>query len=151
MTRNDFINRLRETLSEELSAQKVQEHVNFYSDYIVDEVRKGRKEADVVAELGDPWAIAKNIIDSEEIKGETQEEYSYEPRRSNYEQEQQSAPKAKVSGVGGWKFVLIILGIVGVLMAVIAVIGGIVSLLAPFIIPVIIISFVIKVFGNRRR
>ncbi len=36
---------------------------------------KGRKESEVIEELGDPWAIAKNIITSEEIKGNTGETY----------------------------------------------------------------------------
>ena len=47
--------------------------MNYYNDYITEEVRKGRRESDVSEELGDPWAIAKNIITSEDMKGNTQD------------------------------------------------------------------------------
>lgn len=152
MTKNDFINKLRDALSNELSSQKVQENVSYYSEYIADEVRKGRSEAEVVAELGDPWAIAKNIIASEEIKGGTKEEYSYEPNRGGYEQKKDSSKvKVRTFGMPWWKILLIVLGVIGVIMAVVTVIGGIFSLLAPILVPALIIWFVIKVLGNGRR
>lgn len=42
----------------------------YYDNYIQEEVRKGRTEADVIAELGDPWVIARTIIDSVENQKE---------------------------------------------------------------------------------
>lgn len=154
MTKSEFISRLKDALANELNSQKVQEHVNYYSEYISDEVRKGRSEAEVVAELGDPWAIAKNIITSEEIKGGTSEEYSYEPKRRSYaddSEQRKSGPKVHFFGLSWWKVLLIVLGIIGVLMAVVAVIGGLVSIFAPIVVPVVIIWLVIKVLGNNRR
>ncbi|MGN1266611.1 MAG: DUF1700 domain-containing protein, partial [Dorea sp.] len=102
MTKSEFISKLRDALSNELDAQQVQENVNYYSEYIAGEVRKGRSEAEVVAELGDPWAIAKNIITSEEIKSGAQEEYSYESgggTNRRYEQETGNS-RAKVRQFG---------------------------------------------------
>ena len=90
MTRSEFLNKLKEALANDLSGPVIQENVNYYSGYIADEVRKGRSEEEVVAELGDPWAIARTIIESLEIQGNTQEDYGYEPNRQNYDQRQQS-------------------------------------------------------------
>ena len=82
MTKREFLDKLKKALVNDLSGSVIQENVNYYNDYITEEVRKGCRESDVIEELGDPWAIAKNIITSEEMKGNTQESYdSYEPGR----------------------------------------------------------------------
>ncbi len=82
MTKREFLDKLKKALANDLSGNVIRENVNYYNDYITEEVRKGCKESEVIEELGDPWAIAKNLITSEEIKGNTQETYdSYEPGR----------------------------------------------------------------------
>lgn len=152
MTRSEFLNRLKEALANDLSGPVIQENVNYYSGYIADEVRKGRSEEEVVAELGDPWAIARTIIESLEIQGNTQEDYGYEPNRQNYDQRQQSGTgQVHIFGLDTWwKKLLLVLGIVGVFMLVIAVIGGIFSLLAPILVPLILMIIVFRIIGSRR-
>ncbi|WP_419093796.1 DUF1700 domain-containing protein [[Clostridium] scindens] len=152
MTRSEFLNKLKEALANDLSGPVIQENVNYYSGYIADEVRKGRSEEEVVAELGDPWAIARTIIESLEIQGNTQEDYGYEPNRQNYDQRQQSGTgQVHIFGLDTWwKKLLLVLGIVGVFMLVIAVIGGIFSLLAPILVPLILVIIVFRIIGSRR-
>ncbi|EDS06723.1 hypothetical protein CLOSCI_02346 [[Clostridium] scindens ATCC 35704] len=152
MTRSEFLNKLKEALANDLSGPVIQENVNYYSGYIADEVRKGRSEEEVVAELGDPWAIARTIIESLEIQGNTQEDYGYEPNRQNYDQRQQSGTgQVHIFGLDTWwKKLLLVLGIVGVFMLVIAVIGGIFSLLAPILVPLILMIIVFRIIGSRR-
>lgn len=152
MTRSEFLNKLKEALANDLSGPVIQENVNYYSGYIADEVRKGRSEEEVVAELGDPWAIARTIIESLEIQGNTQEDYGYEPKRQNYDQSQQSGTgQVHIFGLDTWwKKLLLVLGIVGVFMLVIAVIGGIFSLLAPILVPLILVIIVFRIIGTRR-
>ena len=133
--------------------------MNYYNDYITEEVRKGRRESDVIEELGDPWAIAKNIITSEEMKGNTQESYdSYEPerrRKSSYEQDCGSESGYRGTHVFGldtwWKKLVLILGIIGIVVLVAAVVGGIISLLAPIFVPLLIVCLIIKLINGRRR
>ena len=152
MTRSEFLNKIQEALANDLSGPVIQENVNYYSGYIADEVRKGRSEEEVVAELGDPWAIARTIIESLEIQGNTQEDYGYEPNRQNYDQRQQSGTgQVHIFGLDTWwKKLLLVLGIVGVFMLVIAVIGGIFSLLAPILVPLILMIIVFRIIGSRR-
>ena len=152
MTRSEFLNKLKEALANDLSGPVIQENVNYYSGYIADEVRKGRSEEEVVAELGDPWAIARTIIESVEIQGNTQEDYGYEPKKQNYDQRQQGGTgRVHIFGLDTWwKKLLLVLGIVGVFMLVIAVIGGIFSLLAPILVPLILMIIVFRIIGSRR-
>ena len=65
MNKREYLSRLREYLSYELPAALVKEKLDFYSDYISKECVKGRLEAEVLEDLGDPQLIARSIIDAE--------------------------------------------------------------------------------------
>lgn len=58
MTKQEFLEKLRAALGNDLSGAVVSENVNYYKQYITDEVAKGKSEKEVIDELGDPWAIA---------------------------------------------------------------------------------------------
>ena len=152
MTKREFLDKLKSALANDLSGPVIQDNINYYNDYISSEVKKGRDEAEVIRDLGDPWAIAKNIIASEEIKGNTQESYeNYEPKRTAGREDHQRTSMHMFGIDTWWKKLLLILGIVGVVMAITAVISGLVSILMPLL-PVIIVCWVvIRMFGNRRR
>ena len=66
MTREEFLKKLKEALENDLSGRIVQENVSYYESYIIEEIRKGRTESEVIEELGDPWIIARSIIDMAE-------------------------------------------------------------------------------------
>ncbi len=156
MTKSEFLDKLRAALGNDLSGAVIQENVNYYSSYISEEVGKGRAEADVIEELGDPWALAQTVIDSVEGKNTVDsgfgESYGYAGGQKTYDgQQEDSAAPYRTYGSGGvwWKRILVILGVIGVIMVVGAVIGGLVSLLAPFIVPCIIIVIVYRMFRKR--
>ena len=153
MTKKEFLIRLKRALGNDLSGAVVQENVEYYSSYIDDEIGKGRSEAEVTAELGEPWAIAKTIVDSVENRGQAYEEYSYEPKRSSGGNgKEQAAGKVHVFGFDTWwKKLFLILGIIGVIVIVVAVIGGIFSLVAPIIMPLLLIWLILRIVGGRRR
>ena len=58
MTKREFLEKLRAALAEDLSGAAVQEQVAFYRQYIEDEVRKGRSEEAVTAELARVYLYA---------------------------------------------------------------------------------------------
>ena len=64
MTRMEFLQQLRQALENDLSGSVVQENVDFYNQYISDEVRKGKSEEEVLQMLGDPWILARTVIDA---------------------------------------------------------------------------------------
>ena len=51
MTKREFLDKLKKALVNDLSGSVIQENVNYYNDYITEEVRKGRRESDVIEEL----------------------------------------------------------------------------------------------------
>lgn len=153
MTKYEFLEKMRHALSNDLSGAVVQDNINYYDGYITDEVGKGRGEEAVIEELGDPWALARTIIESAGNGGNVREECTYESDRREYGNGQQGGrPVVHVFGIGSWwKRLLVVLGVVGVIMLVVAVIGGIFSLLAPIIVPLLIVAFVVRLIGRRRR
>ena len=54
MTKQEFLEGLRERLLEEGADVLVPENLNYYDSYIEEEKQKGRTEEDVLAELGNP-------------------------------------------------------------------------------------------------
>ncbi len=62
MNKREFIERLRTALSGRIPAPQVEDTVNYYQDYINVEMRKGRSEEEVLQSLGDPRLIARTII-----------------------------------------------------------------------------------------
>lgn len=150
MTRYEFINGLKNALENNLNSHSVQEHVNYYNEYISGEIRNGRSETDVIAELGDPWAIAKTIISSEETGSSNYEEYSYTSAdRASFDNDSSGrasgSPKVHIFGLNSWwKKLLLILGIIGVVMIVFSIITGLISLIAPFIMPIVFITLILR-------
>ena len=51
MTREEFLKKLKEALENDLSGRIVQENVSYYESYIIEEIRKGRTESEVIEEL----------------------------------------------------------------------------------------------------
>ncbi len=154
MTRYEFLARLKEALSAELEESAVKEHVDYYSSYILDSMAQGRTEEDVVGELGDPWAIARSIISMEEVSsGERavyEEQDSWRNKNESRQEKEKSANGFSFYTNSKLKTFLFILGIIGVIVLVLSVIGGIISLLMPILVPVIIITLVFRLFNRRR-
>ncbi len=155
MGKIEFLEKLGKALGNDLSAPVVQGHVRYYSQYISDEMAKGRSEKEVVEELGDPWAIARNIIDVEGNKSENSRTGVYEETSGNYSSYGSEASygagydsEGNFSGgnkpVGKWSLILFAVGVLAVLALIIAIIGGIISILAPIIIPILVIVLLIQ-------
>lgn len=160
MTREEFLKKLKEALENDLSGRIVQENVSYYESYIIEEIRKGRAESEVIEELGDPWVIARSIIDMAEGEPGTREAY-YESAKSSSRQERKADRYAGGMGNNGnihvfsmdswWKKLLVILGVIGIFLIIIAVIGGIFSLLMPIIVPVLCVVLIFRLISGRRR
>lgn len=154
MTQNEFLDKLRNALENELSGSAVQDNVAYYSSYIMEEMRKGRTEAEVVGELGDPWVIARSLIDVAENTAEARGGYEAKEasgRQSGGREYGAGAGSVHVFGFDSWwKKLLLVLGIIGVVLIVVAVIGGIFSLLMPLIMPIIVVMLVVRLIGRRR-
>lgn len=154
MTRQEFLTGLREALEGELDRRTVQEHVAYYDSYIIEETGKGRKEADVTAELGDPWVIARSIISMAAERGQDQDGPRTSGRGDGARDEDAARSGGTVHVFGfdtWWKKLLLVLGVIGIFLLVIAVIGGIFSLLMPILVPLLLIVLIFRLLGGTRR
>ena len=73
MTKQEFLDGLRRSLSAGLEPEQINEHIRYYSDYIDSKIRMGTPEEDVMASLGEPRWIAKTILGMEEVDAVTEE------------------------------------------------------------------------------
>ena len=65
MKRTDFLKDLEKSLDGQVPQEIVVSNLRYYNDYIRSEVKGGRREEDVLLELGDPRLIARSITDAE--------------------------------------------------------------------------------------
>ena len=121
MNRHEFLKQLEHALEAEMNPAKVREHVDYYRSYIAEEVKNGKSEKEVMNLLGDPWVIARSIIDS---------------------------PLKKITG---WKIAAVCVGIVLILVLVISLLTGLISMLAPVLVPLLVIWIVLRIVENHRR
>lgn len=154
MTRKEFLQQLRQALENDLSGTTVQENVDYYSQYIAEEMRKGRQEGDILQMLGDPWILAKTVIDAQ--NGTDQSTVHHKGGfHGGHEKEKsvQKENKRRPSLLGldkWWRKLLLIIGIILVIAIVFSTIVGIISILARFLVPALIIIIIIRIVGGRR-
>ena len=145
MRSSDFLLQLKKALENELSAAQVQDNVEYYKNYIKEEMKSGKSEQEVMDMLGDPWAIAKTILLEEKMSG-PQESINSEEVWSDQEQKSQ---KIHVFGLDTWwKKAAVILGVIAIIILIISLILGILSIVLPIAIPLIL---VVTIFNMLRR
>ena len=163
MNKQEFVDRLRMALNGRVSPGLVMDNVNYYEDYINTEIRKGRTEEEVLESLGDPRLIARTIIQTNGGdnrtgyrntvygNGEYHEAAGQNLHRSFTEDgnEGRSAHQNKVANVlaklPAW--VWVILGIL-VVVLILSAAFSVLSFLAPVLIPIVVVLFLVKLFRD---
>ena len=129
MNKGEFLEGLKERLSGEIPEYKVQEHLRYYDNYLSEQIRSGKTEEEATAMLGNPYLIAKTILDMEEQEQSQSQNYSRKERKT-----------------GKWKARLLILVIVIIAIALLFALGSLVALLIRFLFPLLLIGIVIYLF-----
>lgn len=160
MNKQEFVDRLRMALNGRVSPGLVMDNVNYYQDYINTEIRKGRTEEEVLESLGDPRLIARTIIQTNGGdnrsgyrntvygNGEYREAARQNVHRSYTEEDDgYGTHQSKVGNVlaklPGW--VWLILGIL-VVVLIFGAVFSVLSFLAPVLIPIVVVLFLVKLF-----
>lgn len=152
MNKEEFIEKLQRALAGGLNSGLVAENVRYYQDYIDTEMRKGRGEEEVLAQLGDPRLLAKSIIEANKHAGEnygTNREYDEEVADNTQDwQADDEQPRVKRIMLPGWLIMLIATVIV---VVVIGLAFSLLYLFAPVIIGILIVVLIVKIIqGNSR-
>ncbi|MDE5967020.1 MAG: DUF1700 domain-containing protein [Lachnospiraceae bacterium] len=77
MDKAAFLSELQNALEGEVSEIVINDTMNYYNQYIVNEVNAGNTEEDVIKRLGSGNVIAKTIIASEEAKNKNDSHAGY--------------------------------------------------------------------------
>jgi hypothetical protein len=154
MNREEFIKRLEESLMGEVGQSIIRENRDYYNNYIIEEMKKGKRESEVLDSLGDPWAIGKTIIQTQGNRGDfglpidemgNNVDYYSDSAREDYGKNRRPYMKVHHFGLRSWKQrAAVIAVVVFALAAIIAVIVGLVSFLAPILVPLIIILILFR-------
>lgn len=144
MNKYEFIKRLQKALTGKVDGRELEDTIRYYEDYIDGEIKKGKTEAQVLQELGDPRLLAKNIASvNGNGSGGFYEEEEY---RQKVWQEEDYAGASK-RRVPGWVIVVLIV------LAVVVIFGiafSVIWSLLPVIIPVFVAISLFRFFTNRR-
>ena len=129
MNKEEFLNRMQEALEGEISSDLIRSNLQYYRSYIMDEMRGGRTEAEVLEELGDPRLIAHTIIDSQDAaEGNYGREHFPEVDYSYSEGSETSEPEE--AGRGLWARIRPVVIIGGILVIALLVLSTIFTVLA---------------------
>lgn len=153
MTRQEFLQELRLALQGQLSQTAINENVRYYDNYIIEEVRKGSSEEDVVGRLGNPRLIAKTLIDTTDSFGRAAGGYysgDYEQAKagkdSHMDNFQGTGPREL--RLNSWYGKLLL---IAVAILIIVVVANVIAFLLPILVPIIVIFLIYSLFfGNRR-
>lgn len=147
MKQYEFLSQLKSALENELNEQDVKENLDFYRSYIQGEIQKGIPEEEVIAQLGDPWAIAKTVILTEKI--EDQESTSESEVQSN----EQKPYGDGLKEIPKWKMILIIIAIIVVVLLVGSMAFGVIAIVLRLAmrlaLPIFVFWLVIKLMTRK--
>lgn len=137
MDRESYLRELRLALQGQISQENVNEHLRYYENYIIEESRKDRTEAQVIEDLGNPRLIAKTIIDT------TDKIYT---EQNSQEGREEKSSKFKLFQYGKGIALLVVLVLMLLLIAHVAI------ALIPTFLPVLLITcFIYFLFFSNRK
>lgn len=133
MTKQEFVETLRRSISSVDDYRFVNDTVDYYQDYIEKNIRMGRSEGDILNELGNPKLIAKSILASKSA--------TVESDASENSKEKKDSSERRVVYSRNGKNIILPTWLAKLLGGVVAV-GGIVLLciVARFLLPIIIVG-----------
>ena len=189
MNKTTFLQALRGELQGNVSDEVILEQLHFYSEYITEEVAKGKGEEEVVSSLSEPHLLAQSIMDAADAAGDRVARttpFRYEEKDINFASDEEdrqyggtgsesetasdteevlyekygeegktrfstseregSGPAFVSFGNGGCILALLI--VLLFLVLIVTVVGGVLSVLAPVLLPVFAIAAVLWLISN---
>lgn len=152
MNKGEFLKGLRERLSGEIPEYQVQEHLRYYEQYLSEQIYLGKTEEEAVEMLGNPYLIAKTILDMEEQE-ESEEEAEEEQHSYHYKEEgQPQNHKTKEIKMYTWYSKLLFFAVVLlILILIFTIVGSLMAFVIRFMFPILIIGLVFYLFKKGTR
>ena len=106
MSKQEFLDGLRRSLASGMESQEINEHINYYSQYIDSQIRMGTSEEEVMASLGEPRLIAKTLLGMEGVETVT-EEYVEDEKHADADYRYFNI-QGKQLKIPGWLFTILV-------------------------------------------
>ena len=166
MSKEEFLQELGEALAGDVPEAVIRDNLSYYGSYLSQEMAKGRSVDEIVMEIGEPFIVAKTIIEHCEASGECAGENGGGNRNGAYSDGGSQGTDRGYGANGGgqspfsnmhyidlnkwyWK----LLGVVVLFLVVSLVfniVGGILALLIRFAGPIMMICLLVWFVRNMR-
>ena len=155
MSKKDFLNLLKQSLSGEVNHDIIEQNIKYYDQYISSQ--NGR-ERDVIETLGDPRLIARTIIESNKIAKQKgvysgyqahSSDYNEQTRNSNDAQKKQGSGIFKLFNIKWYHKVIFFLIIIMFFWFVVTIGKILFSFIYAFAVPLILLMLVYMLFRKR--
>lgn len=152
MSKYEFLNQLGDYLEGYVSAAEKQDSLNYYRDYIEEEMNSGKTEQEIIDELGSPSGIAKSIIEARGLNSNREDSYnSYDAYEEEGREEYEKNPvSGKIFYLESWKMGVGLVLLILIVLLILSFVFKIVAFFVPIVLPVLIIMFIFKMLNNRR-
>ena len=130
-------------LEGELSPSQIEGHLHYYDEYISEATAAGRRESDVLDELGSPVFIAKTLLETAQ-PADSGEYYEEAPRQEEFQGRVHTWRIHPL--VAKWVFPIVGIAIVLLLLWLI---GSVAAFALRFFVPILLIVLVISIFRRR--
>ena len=159
MNKEEFLQELSEALAGDVPESVIRDNISYYGSYLTQEMAKGRTVDEIVREIGEPFILAKTIIEHCEASGECSgddgyQDHSYSESGRGYEQSGQQSPFSNMRYIDlnkwYWKLAAVLVLFFTVSL-VFRIIGGILALLFRFAGPILMIYLIIWFLKKMKR
>lgn len=155
MGRNKFLDELSRNLKGRIDENELRRQIDYYSEYIQNQIYSGKDEYQVLSELGAPRLIAKTIIQTYRLKDDPIRNQYKDVHSADADEEEPFHEKVHTEFFGKVHRVLIIAVIVLVIIIMLGVIFSLISILIPVFIMAaavfVIVKICLSIFGNGRK
>lgn len=138
MNKQIFLDTLRRALYGKIDDMTLADHIQYYENYISQEMVSGRSEQEVLDELGDPRLIARTILETSGNRT-TYTEYTVTDGEETEEVE-----RFRIHRFEGWKAIAITLIAIFVILMILVLVFHVVVALLPVLILLGVIGWVIR-------
>lgn len=148
MSKQEFLQRLRDTLTGEVPGNVIEENIRFYEEYISTEVNHGTGEEDVIASIGDPRLIAKTIMEASENAKESYHSSSETVNEDPFER----GRRMHVIDFSKWYWKLLgVLTVILFFFLLASIVTGIFALIMPLMGPLLLVLLIYWFIKGLRR
>jgi len=146
MNRYEFIEKLRAALTGKTTQSVINENIRYYEEYLDAEIRKGKSEETVIAQLGDPRLLAKTIIEAGKRAGQNAYSFQTVDDVVDFTKEEAGSKTIHINGktykLPVWAAALVL---VLTVVVIVTVIGAVLSVVLPIVLPLLLLVMAVQI------